>query len=454
MEPATPAIMYKNPSSEKFEIKIEKMINDYNIQIGIQQDMNNLVIKIIPEKTKHLYFYQSQFTLSELKILSSCFNFYESIEDLLSDFPEITNIKEEKEQCIILLKLFSAKGKEVLTEINLQKYYKDKEIAIKTLSEEIKQLKININQKDTKINELTKEVSDKNNVINFLKSSIEDKNNKQVEMNNQQIFNLQQENNSLKAYNINFKQEINKLQTMNNNLNNKLRQLDNVQYAYNQLLSNYNKLNENFQQLTIKYKSLESELKLYSMNINPSEERNKILEDTSKILSSMDELKFIKFYIKTNDPSFNLKNIQLLYRGSRDGDRTKTCHELCDNKKNVLIIMKSDKGNIFGGYSKIGFKATNKSEYLIDNNSFLFSVDLKKIFPAIKDRNHISHISDYCGLCFTGSLCFYDNFMHNYENCIYSSRIKEYFNRLDDPCEMNGGKEKFKCEELEVYQFI
>ena len=170
MEPATPANMDKNPSSEKFEIKTEKMINNYNIQIGIQQDMNNLVIKIIPEKTKHLYFYQSQFTLIELKNLSRGFNFYESIEDLISGFPEITNIEEKNEQCNIQIKLFSANGKPLLTELFI--FYK-----IKRLSDEIKKLKSIINQKDTKINELAKEVSDKNNQINFLKSSIENTNN-------------------------------------------------------------------------------------------------------------------------------------------------------------------------------------------------------------------------------------------------------------------------------------
>ena len=40
--------------------------------------------------------------------------------------------------------------------------------------------------------------------------------------------------------------------------------------------------------------------------------------------------------------------MQLLYRGSRDGDSTQTCHELCDNKQNVLIVMKSDTNYVFG----------------------------------------------------------------------------------------------------------
>ena len=43
--------------------------------------------------------------------------------------------------------------------------------------------------------------------------------------------------------------------------------------------------------------------------------------------------------------------------------------------------------------------------------------------------------------------------MHINDNYIFKTTIKEYFNKLDEPCEMNGGKNKFRCEELEVFQF-
>ena len=186
MEAATPAIMNKNLSPENFEIKIEKVINNYNIQIGIQQNMDNLVINVIPENNQHLYFYQSYFTLSELKVLSRGFNFYNSIDELISEFPEITNIFEKNGECIFQLKIFSARGESNIKELSLKKFYKNLEIEIKRLSDEIKQLKSNINSKDIKINELTKELSDKNDIINIFNSNIENAN-KQKEMSNQQI---------------------------------------------------------------------------------------------------------------------------------------------------------------------------------------------------------------------------------------------------------------------------
>ena len=43
--------------------------------------------------------------------------------------------------------------------------------------------------------------------------------------------------------------------------------------------------------------------------------------------------------------------------------------------------------------------------------------------------------------------------MNSNDNWIDKSNIQDHFNRLDEPCEMNGGKNKFKIQELEVFQF-
>ena len=167
----------------------------------------------------------------------------------------------------------------------------------------------------------------------------------------------------------------------------------------------------------------------------------------SNILESIYSIDFILDYIKENDKSINIGDIKLLFSGSRYGDNTIICHELCDNKPNVLIIMKSDDGFIFGGYSKIGFKKKDK-----DANSFLFSIDLKKVYPAIKDKNVINSNEKNRGLCFTGSLCFYDNFMNRFN--YIGDYIDKYFNGFEEKFEMNGGNKKFICKELEVFQLL
>ena len=128
-------------------------------------------------------------------------------------------------------------------------------------------------------------------------------------------------------------------------------------------------------------------------------------------------------------------------------------HELCDNKQNVLIVIKSDNGCLFGGYSKIGFKTNEKMEEKIDNHSFLFSITKQKIYPVINNTPVIYHYTDiYNGFYIFNSLCFYDGFSKKFS---YISRpIKNYFNGLEDIYEMNDGKDKFIIEELEVYQLL
>ena len=179
------------------------------------------------------------------------------------------------------------------------------------------------------------------------------------------------------------------------------------------------------------------------------------ITDLSNILNSNNQLDFIFRYIGQNDPEFAFHNIRLLYRGSRDGDRTKICHELCDHKQNVIVLILSDTGFIFGGFSKIGFEANNLfPNCQIDNNSFLFSVNLKKIYPVIKNEEAICHIENSYGLCFYASLVFYDNFMNYSDGNIFGNDDMKIFSKPPNKFEMNGGKPKFKCSELEVFQLL
>ena len=222
-----------------------------------------------------------------------------------------------------------------------------------------------------------------------------------------------------------------------------------------ELKDNISNLKENNIRYENENKKLWDEInKLKESQIKFSNKEDAINSFDSKIIESKDNINFILDYIKQNDKSLNISKIKLLFRGSRDGERTKTCHELCDNKQHVLIIMKSETGYIFGGYSKIGFKANKILEYKIDNNCFLFSLNLKKIYPVIKDKNVICHTRETSGLCFFGSLMFYDYFMSKKDWPNLNMDIKQYFNNLETVYEMNGGQEYFKCDELEVFQLL
>ena len=375
------------------ELIIKKEAKEYNIKFGTKE--NDLVIKVIPQDSKDIVYYQQYFTMNELKNISMIFAIYQSIGDLIKFLKKLQfDIDEKDEELILKFNIFMPDGQNKLIELSLNQCLPNSNHLIKYLLKEIQSIKIIMKNEqiknDSEIKILKENDSHHETEINKLKEIINN--------NNIEILNLKEEN-------IKLKEEINKL-------------------------------------------------KLYHEKSNANEISESLIFD-SKIIQSLNSIDFILNYIRQNDKSFSFNNIKLLYTGSRDGDSTKTCHKLCDDKQNILIIMKSDTGYIFGGYSKIGFKTINersKREYKIDNNCFLFSINLNKIYPVIKDVTIICHISDKMGLCFASSLGFEDNFLQ-IERKI-GSFIMTKFNGFKDKYEINGDKNTFRIVELEVFQLL
>mmetsp|Transcript_32800 Transcript_32800/g.32025 ORF Transcript_32800/g.32025 Transcript_32800/m.32025 type:complete len:87 (-) Transcript_32800:50-310(-) len=71
-------------------------------------------------------------------------------------------------------------------------------------------------------------------------------------------------------------------------------------------------------------------------------------------------------------------SFELIFKGSRDGFRADTFHEMCDNKGPTLSVMQTEDGMIIGGFTTTSWNPTN--EYLPDKNAFLFSLTKEKVF--------------------------------------------------------------------------
>ena len=91
---------------------------------------------------------------------------------------------------------------------------------------------------------------------------------------------------------------------------------------------------------------------------------------------------------------------ELLYRKTRDGDSIDTFHELCDNKKNTLILAKTNDGIIIGGYTPLNWD--DHSGYKQDNDTFIFSLTNNCISKKKKIEKSIN-CSKYIG---PSSCCF------------------------------------------------
>lgn len=97
----------------------------------------------------------------------------------------------------------------------------------------------------------------------------------------------------------------------------------------------------------------------------------------------------------------------LLYRASRDGYRARDFHSKCDNRRNILIVIKAKSGNIFGCYTSFIWNnfiiEYNKNE----QNAFIFSLlnDLNR--PLIFELGSILSLGNSARLI---SVCCDDNF--------------------------------------------
>ena len=203
-----------------------------------------------------------------------------------------------------------------------------------------------------------------------------------------------------------FKQDLIKIDLIQKAINFELIALD--------LYKKISILNKSFKNLENNYKFIKEEnqaIKKENMNIKDriknlediilslKQEKIKINNKTEKISlpisinsAIMEKNEFLMIYseikLKMNK---EIKEIKKLYQATRDGDEPYIFHEKCDNIANTLVLYKSAGNRRFGGFTSECW--TSKGETKLDKNSFLFSLDQKKIYPP--NNNNYYEIECY-----------------------------------------------------------
>ena len=154
------------------------------------------------------------------------------------------------------------------------------------------------------------------------------------------------------------------------------------------------------------------------------------------------------------------KNMELLYRGTRDGSGSNIFHNKCDNKGPTICLCKNEKGNIFGGYSSISW--TSDGKYHTANGSFLFTLtNIHGIAPTKfpNTQNYdcaVYHNSSY-GPTFGGNNDLYisNDYLNN--NSSHSELGNSYPDVLGKGNSIFSGEPNsnyFKLRELEVFKLF
>ena len=180
------------------------------------------------------------------------------------------------------------------------------------------------------------------------------------------------------------------------------------------------------------------------------ESAKKIMDFPSKILLDKKEIDFLLniFYNRENK---KVKIFRKLYCASLDGEEASFFHQNCNGKFNTLVLIETPDKRRFGGFTHEDWKSGNN----YDPNTFLFSLDLLKIYPRKKDGYSILFYS-HTGPVFGGN-----DEIHIGDKCLStkSFSIKNEsnnfdFSQIEKPLCNLKNDEKTEIIDYEVYQVI
>jgi len=224
------------------------------------------------------------------------------------------------------------------------------------------------------------------------------------------------------------------LNMINTNIATKIRILNSEIFGFKQMT---------LKPLSISIGSIEKEIQLMEKRMSVSFDIfKKNIENMNMILQLLN--------FPTNQP------LNLLYRASTDGFSSGSFHSKCDGKSKTLTIIKSENGNIFGGYTNAAWDFS--SGYKSDSWSVLFSLINQNGIPVVLTKYHNSAISICCHASYGPTFGLGHDFMissdshvnsNSYSNLghTYTASGIAYQNLL-------AGSYQFKVQEIEVYQLI
>ena len=235
----------------------------------------------------------------------------------------------------------------------------------------------------------------------------------------------------------------------NNNNNNSLN--FNLENNTNKKLDLNTKMNKSFNKIE---KDKEKDNIINNIKKNQDTVKSKNQRFNSKIITNVEDLDLIARGLVKDDID-SLKNLRvgykLIYRSSEHGKDAEDFHEKCDDIEGTLTIIKTKEGNIFGGYTSLSWDPEEEAEKK-DNDAFVFSLNLEKLYFESGQKDYSIFCDKNKGPCFVGMFAVQENILKN----------KSYINPWGIQCfsgeysnyEINGGKNEFFIEELEVFQVI
>ena len=175
--------------------------------------------------------------------------------------------------------------------------------------------------------------------------------------------------------------------------------------------------------------------------------------DETNIIKEKKEIDLIldKIQVIFHKSYKNFINLKRIYSASKDGDSAEVFHSLCDGIAPLVVLIKTTKNVVFGGYTEAPYTFSKKRVGNKDDNAFIFSINKMKTYDVEKGTNATCSFKDYGPVFYGYEYCniyLFGDFFNDEGNV---AKKGDRYNTKED-FEINNGEQKFLVKELEVFQ--
>ena len=221
-------------------------------------------------------------------------------------------------------------------------------------------------------------------------------------------------------------------------LKRKLQELENLKNEYEQEIKT---LRENKTTVATKVQEssgLEKKQLLF-------EERAQQISVKGDIIHSTEELELITRKINKANKKITLN---LLYKATVDSDKAEAFHDKCDQAQSSLVLVETDKGKRFGGFTSCSWAGECIEKK--DEDAFIFSLDKMQVYENIPGEEAIGCYPKFGPIFLGYQIRIYDNAFAK-----GGTTFEKGLNyNTEEDFELTGGERIFGIKEIEVYEVI
>ena len=230
-------------------------------------------------------------------------------------------------------------------------------------------------------------------------------------------------------------------------LKNKIKELEDIKLKHEQEIKDL-KLQSAKKSEVKEEKEVKVEIKKEAPKI---EKKHVFGEKTQKykvkgdIIHNKDEIELITRKINKVNKKITLN---LIYKATVDSDKASAFHKKCDSAKSSLVLVETDEGKRFGGFTTSSWSGDCVDKK--DEDAFVFSLDKMKVYPNIPDEDAIGCYPKYGPIFLGCQIRIYDNAFTK-GGTTFEKGLN--FNTQED-YELTDGNREFKVKEIEVYEVV